>query len=61
MKVKDLIEKLSKFDSDKEVMISDGYKCNSYKGEFKIKEFEGEVDIGIGGTDINDNFNDINT
>jgi hypothetical protein len=53
MKVKDLVEKLSKFDPNVEVIISDGYKLVFYHGDWLIKEFEGKVDIGIGGTDIN--------
>ncbi len=36
MKVKDLIKKLEIFDQEKEVIISDGYKNNFYKGDFII-------------------------
>lgn len=50
MKVKDLIKKLKKFDPDKEVSITDGYQCNSYEGDWEVIDFEGIIDIGIGGT-----------
>ena len=50
MKVKEIIEQLSKFDGEMEVMVSDGYQCLFYQGSWEIKEFEGTVDIGVGGT-----------
>ena len=53
MKVKELIEKLSMFPEDLDVYIFDGYQCTGYYGEWEIKEFEGTVDIGVGGTLIN--------
>lgn len=34
-----------------EVVISDGYDLRFYKGDWEIKEFEGQVDIGVGGTE----------
>lgn len=50
MKVKGLIEQLKQFDPKMEVIISDGYNYKFYhmKGAV-IQEFEGKVDIGIGG------------
>lgn len=53
MKVKELIDKLSMFPEDLDVYIFDGYQCTGYYGEWEIKEFEGTVDIGVGGTQIN--------
>lgn len=47
----ELIAELSKYPAEMEVTISDGYKCVSYKGSYSVQEFEGMVDIGIGGTD----------
>jgi hypothetical protein len=52
--VSDLIGILEKFydlDPLMEVVITDGYNCKSYTGDFDIQEFEGTVDIGIGGLD----------
>lgn len=56
MKVKELIEKLSAFDGDMEVTISDGYECVFYKAnadyDFVVVESAVDpncVDIGIGG------------
>ena len=49
MTVIEMIEALSKFDRDAEVLITDGYKGYFYKGDFLLTEFEGCVDIGIGG------------
>lgn len=54
MKVKDLIKKLEIFDQDKEVIISDGHRCNFYKGDFIICMYHDCVDIGISGYEIND-------
>ena len=54
MKVRGLIEKLQQFPEDMDVYIFDGYQCVGYYGEWKIKEFEGTVDIGVGGTQIDD-------
>jgi hypothetical protein len=51
MTVGQLIEKLSKFDPNTEVTISDGYYCKFYRGSYTVEEFEGAVDIGIGGTE----------
>ena len=48
MKVKELIELLSKHDSDMDVIISDGYRCNFYRGDYTVSEYEGCVDIGVG-------------
>jgi hypothetical protein len=59
MKIKQLIEKLSKFDPNLEVEITDGYEYVVYSTKnISIKEFHGEegnktvVDIGIGGNRI---------
>lgn len=51
MNVKQLIEQLSQFPEDMRVTVTDGYNCKCYNGEYSIKEFEGTVDIGIGGTE----------
>ena len=49
MKVSELINKLSEFDPDAEVLITDGFKCLCYSGNYSINLFENSVDIGIGG------------
>ena len=49
MRVKDMIKQLNKFDQEFDVVITDGYDCKCYSGDFLIVEFEGSVDIGIGG------------
>lgn len=54
MNVKQIIEQLSKYPDDMQVVVCDGYKCNTYQGNWIIQEFEGTVDIGIGGTLIED-------
>lgn len=54
MKVKDLISKLTKFNPEMEVVLFDGYNTVAYRGDWEIKEFEGTVDIGIGGTIVED-------
>jgi hypothetical protein len=52
MTVKELIDQLSKFPDDMEVTVADGFGCHFYNGKFEVKEFDGEVDIGVGGTEI---------
>lgn len=54
MNVKQLIDALQEFPDEMEVVICDGYRCAVYRGDWGIKEFEGTVDIGIGGTDVED-------
>lgn len=54
MNVRQLIDALSVFPNDMEVVLFDGYKCVAYKGDWEIREFEGTVDIGIGGTEVDD-------
>lgn len=53
MTVSELIGQLEKFDHKLEVLITDGYNCMFYKGEYTITEFNDNgttyVDIGIGG------------
>lgn len=49
MTVKELMLKLSEFPQDMPVHITDGYECVGWFGDFEVKEFEGVVDIGIGG------------
>lgn len=53
MTVSELIGQLEKFDPEREVLITDGYNCMFYKGEYSITEFNDNgnnyVDIGIGG------------
>lgn len=49
-----MVEYLKQFPEDMEIIVSDGYRCNFYKGSFVIKEFEGTVDIGVGGMDYGD-------
>lgn len=52
MLVKDLIEELSKYNQDLEVLITDGYDCNFYRGEYTVTLFKDDceyVDIGVGG------------
>ena len=54
MKVKDFIENLKKFDDNLEVKITDGFNYLFYEENsqytYQFGEFEGFVDIGIGGT-----------
>ena len=49
MTVIELIEALAKFPHDAEVLITDGWDSVFYKGDYTITEFEGCVDIGVGG------------
>ena len=53
MTVSELIDKLKKFSLEREVLITDGYNCMFYKGDYSITEFNDNgnnyVDIGIGG------------
>ena len=53
MTVSELIGQLEKFDPEREALITDGYNCMFYKGEYVITEFSDNgnnyVDIGIGG------------
>lgn len=56
MKVKEIIKELSKFHPEMDVVISDGFIYKFYKGSWEIKEFEGTVDIGVGGTDIEEEY-----
>ena len=49
MKVRELIELLRMYPGDMEVLITDGFYGVFYRGEYEVKEFEGSVDIGIGG------------
>lgn len=64
MKVKRLIELLSLYDPELEVVIVDGYSCRMYAGNFEVESFkdlDGQVtlDIGIGGCEVDyDNEND---
>jgi hypothetical protein len=52
MKVKQLISELKKYPQDAEVIITDGYRMQFYKGDFQVTLFEkNKVDIGIGGCD----------
>lgn len=51
MNVEQLIEKLSQFPKDMRVTITDGHNCLCYDGDYSVEEFEGAVDIGIGGTE----------
>lgn len=59
MKVKRLIELLSLYDPELEVVIVDGFNCRMYAGEFEVESFKGldgtvTLDIGIGGLEAND-------
>lgn len=59
MTVAEFIEKLKEFPLDQEVRITDGYRYNSYQGDFDFQLFEDVddstfVDIGIGGFDEDD-------
>ena len=52
MNVKQLRDALSAFPDEMEVVLFDGYRCIGYRGDWEINEFDGTVDVGIGGTDI---------
>ena len=54
MNVKQLRDALDAFPDEMEVVVCDGYECKVYLGDWEIKEFEGYVDIGIGGTVVED-------
>ena len=49
MKVRELIELLRMYPGDMEVLITDGFYGVFYRGEYEVKEFDGCVDIGVGG------------
>jgi hypothetical protein len=50
MKVSELIAELNKFPNNMEVIISDGLDYVFYNtNDLEIREFEGMIDIGIGG------------
>jgi len=54
MKVSEMIKILSDYPDSMEVLITDGFQGNCYRGEYSITEFEDVngkvyVDIGIGG------------
>ena len=56
MTVEELIKQLEVFPLDWPVLITDGFKCNCYQGEYEILPWEDDsgkmcVDIGIGGCD----------
>lgn len=53
MTVAELVDKLNCFSANMEVTITDGYDCKCYEGDFVVAEFEGTVDIGIGGFNVN--------
>ena len=52
MKVKELIEKLSKFPDDAKVLITDGFEGVFYDGHYAVTPWEDCVDIGIGGAQV---------
>ena len=47
VKVKELVQLLSKHGPDMAVVISDGYGCNFYRGDYTISEYQGCVDISV--------------
>ena len=52
----ELIELLQRFPPDLEVLITDGYRAQGYRGEYlvaKYVDYNGQqfVDIGVGGLD----------
>ena len=52
MLVKELIEELSQYNPELEVLVTDGYDGNFYRGEYSITLFKDDceyVDIGVGG------------
>ena len=54
MNVKQLRDALDTFPDEMEVVVFDGHECTAYRGDWEIKEFDGTVDIGIGGTVVED-------
>ena len=54
MNVKQLRDALSAFPDEMEVVVFDGCECTDYRGDWEIKEFDGTVDIGVGGTVVED-------
>jgi len=58
MKVDDMLKQLYLLRErmgNVDVMVTDGYQARCYDGEYEIKEFEGRIDIGIGGTEQTEN------
>lgn len=54
MTIEEMIKHLEVFPKDWEVLITDGFKCNYYKGYYKILPWEYDdgkmcIEIGIGG------------
>ena len=53
MTVGELVDQLNKFGPTMEVLITDGYNCYFYRGEYSLSEFNDNgvtfVDIGVGG------------
>lgn len=49
MTVQDLIDKLSKFDPNAQVTITNGFNHDFYWGDFEVVMEDEEVDIGVGG------------
>lgn len=54
MKVSEMIKLLSQYPDSMEVLVTDGFQGNCYRGEYGLKEFidiDGKVyvDIGVGG------------
>lgn len=54
MSVSELIAKLSTFQPDAEVLITDGFKCLCYRGDYDVEAWMDDagkvcVDIGLGG------------
>ena len=57
MNVGQLIEKLSQFPKGKEVIVTEGFQGETYRGDFTVElfqELDGSsfVDIGIGGLNL---------
>ena len=49
MTVQQLIDKLSKFDPNAEVNITNRFNYDFYWGDFEVVMVDGEVDISVGG------------
>lgn len=54
MKKKDIITFLEDYNDDTEIIITDGFNCRCYRGNFQLQEWKTEdgnlaIDIGVGG------------
>ena len=59
MKVKEMIAMLSTYNGDMDLLITDGYDCRYYEGNYSVVEFEGAVEIRRAGGYLSSEFENI--